>query len=412
MEPIPRFAQWLEALSTKMTLDWPYLEDAVTALFKEVATDDLGFGPTTDKTQRILNLQRNIHRLRPGATKVEAFMFKFRELHMRQNSARAPPFVPLPPTALICTNIQLLVTLRSLMMWLKMSVNVVDAIEAAVSKYVGTGHLAVDELLVDHQQVLVAYTGCRGTVRCEYKLNLDSPSTDDSELLGPSSKDAAGSVGATAPTATATEEKPFKSLAFLVNLFTVPKNLLRASWDVRILPIVRPPKGVSERVAAYLTEIVERLGAEKTASTLVQLLALPAHVLEDTVHIAMELSGKVSVTSLETGHHFAIRLNTSETSVMLALTFALPDRTLTVVMSYLLLTGTAEVLRVIADLKSPNTVDPALDEQWKGYVRKVIKKLDDRTAFTLDMGKDGKSRWLDIVKELHAEACAAHKSST
>ncbi|KAJ1951678.1 hypothetical protein EC988_003975, partial [Linderina pennispora] len=402
MEPIPRFAQWLEALSTKMTLDWAHLEEAVAVLFKEVASDDVVGDRAADKAQRIRNLQRNMHRLRPGATKVEAFMYKFRELHMRQNSARAPPFVPLPPTALLCTNTQLLVTLRSLMMWMKMSVNVVDSIEAVVSKYVGTGHLGVDEVLVDRQEVLVAYTGCRGTVRCEYKLSLDAVPADDeqSELQVPA--EAADSAAA---------EKSAQTLAKLVGLFSVPKNLLRAAWDVRILPIVRPPKGVSERVAAYLSGIVDRLGAEKTASTLVKLLAMPAHLLEDTVHIAMEMTGKVSVASLETSHNFSIVLDTDASSVCFALTFTLPDRNLTVVLSYMLLTGTAEVVHVIVDKTAPNVVDQALEERWCAYVKKVIKKLDDLTAFTLDMGKDGKSRWLDIVKELHAEAYADHQSS-
>ncbi|KAJ2014638.1 hypothetical protein GGI06_003503, partial [Coemansia sp. S85] len=131
-EPIPLFADWLDAMARGMRLEWEKLEKCFSAIFQD--TNYLEEEPGDGPRDKVRLFQRHLHRLRPGASKIEQYLYRFRELTNKQNSARAPTFVVLPPAAVLCTRLHLVPVLRSLMHWLVQSVHVRDLLESAIAR--------------------------------------------------------------------------------------------------------------------------------------------------------------------------------------------------------------------------------------------------------------------------------------
>ncbi|KAJ2494766.1 hypothetical protein IWW47_004426, partial [Coemansia sp. RSA 2052] len=192
-EPIPLFADWLDAMARGMRFDWEKLEKFVSAIFSSEGggSDYLEGGGDDDghDSNRVRLFQRNLHRLRPGASKVEQYLYRFREMTSKQNSARAPTFVVLPPAAILCTRLHLVPVLRSLMHWLVQSVHVRDLLESAIARTLELvdqqrqqGLFCVKEKLVYTEEIasapstsgggkqvmIVGFTGSRDSVRCEF----------------------------------------------------------------------------------------------------------------------------------------------------------------------------------------------------------------------------------------------------
>ncbi|KAI8319150.1 hypothetical protein GQ54DRAFT_293328 [Martensiomyces pterosporus] len=456
-EPIPLFAEWLNNMSSSIKLNWEKLEKGVSALMRHVyiaapsssSSSSLSTG-TGDPGEKVRMFQRNMYRLRPDASKIEQFLFKFRELNNKQYSAKSPTFVPLPPSAILCSKSHLVPILRSLMQWILQSVHVLDSLESAIVKtqesfvHATSGGVArhavmlfsVDELLVDRQQMIVGFTGSRGSVRCEFVMKTGVKRDDAGEAgAGESatkdmdksmSMDADGQQQQQQQTGDASasaygNDDPVAPL--LSGLFSVPENLMDVMWDVRILPIVHPPKGVSERVATFLAESFnkQKTSIGQRAGVLVRLAALPPHLLEDTAKIAVDMKGKVDVCAISEGHEYEIRLDAGKAEAMFTLRLCGSDQKTwaRVVVVYALLTGVAQVRYVqyetparedVVQVRFKKTGDDGRVESvamkpvdaWSLCLDGVVKKLDDMTAFTLDNGKDGKSRWFDIVSSLYA----------
>ncbi|KAJ2764407.1 hypothetical protein IWQ56_004495, partial [Coemansia nantahalensis] len=79
-EPIPLFADWLEAMSRQMKFDWGRLEEGVSTLLHDVIpASDVDSG-RLDAREKVRLFQRNMHRLRPGASKAEWFLYRFRKM--------------------------------------------------------------------------------------------------------------------------------------------------------------------------------------------------------------------------------------------------------------------------------------------------------------------------------------------
>ncbi|KAJ2909858.1 mediator complex subunit, partial [Coemansia aciculifera] len=176
-EPIPLFADWLDAMARGMRFDWERLEKCVSSI---LGHNDYSTDTGSDGGNRVRVFQRNMHRLRPGASKVELYLRHFQELTNKKNSLRAPTFVALPPAAVLCTRLHLVAVLKSLIHWLEQSVHVRDLLESAIARTQQDillqkhGLFCVKEKMVYTEQVggrqvvIVGFTGARDSVRCEF----------------------------------------------------------------------------------------------------------------------------------------------------------------------------------------------------------------------------------------------------
>ncbi|KAJ2395393.1 hypothetical protein GGI05_001603 [Coemansia sp. RSA 2603] len=436
-----------------------------------------GSAPETER-ERIRSFQSNLFRLRPDASKVEQMLFKFRELFNRQNSTKTPTLVPLPPSGLLCSRIHMVAILRSLMQWLVQSVHLRDQLESAISltqdiieqKSTSHGSTAEMELLeisggpqprmkeplfsikeklvvrddadkndtsVESTQVMiVGFTGAKESVRCEFLMQAGvSNSTangsqsqtaastqsngmdvDEQKVRLPDTIDAASS--GTSPECTL-EKSDDDSLIMkqLFDLYVIPSDLMHVDLDVRIVPMNRPPNGITDAAANFLVGMFKRQKSSNRhrAGTLVRILALPPQLVMDTVDIAKKLENKVSICALRGGFEYDIRLDSPSSSVIFSIKFCNREsKWQRLFIQYALITGTARVLWVI-DPKLTDTSVPdaasdtdkwtrrpdAMIELWNGLLAKVLTAMDGETAFTRDMGKSGKSRWYDIVSRLY-----------
>ncbi|KAJ2753476.1 hypothetical protein IWQ56_006609, partial [Coemansia nantahalensis] len=383
--------------------------------------------------------QRNMHRLRPGASKAEWFLYRFRKMVDRQCSTQSPILLPLPPAAMICTRLHLVPVLRSLMRWLVQSVHVRDQLEMAISRtqeIIGAGDVSgdhhqrnrgplfcVSEKLVsmttregdNKRMMIVGFTGARGSARCEFLVlagvadsgTEPAPATDE-HSVGDSQTTARGGggggdgsdSGGSKTTPDSEYERVIRS--FLSDTFVIPEDLMRVDLDVRIVTLTRPPSGISEAAATHLVDAfkAQPAGIRQRAGTLVRLLALPPELLMDVVDISQKLRDRVEVCALAEGIEHHIRLDAAQSQVVFWVRVRGPrDDWTRLALRYSLLTGEAHVASVADD--SGATQAPPAVGRWSALVAGVVQALDQQTAFTRDMGKSGKSRWFDIVRRLH-----------
>ncbi|KAJ2007032.1 mediator complex subunit [Coemansia thaxteri] len=435
-EPIPLFADWLEAMARGMRFDWDKLEKWMAAFYTRTdpgnneSSGEASCTATTldaDKRERTRSFRRNLHRLRPGASQIEQYMDRIREITSKQTSARAPTFVVLPPAGVLCTKFHLIPVLRSLMQWLVQSVNVRDLLESAIARTQeltepSTGLpkdslFCIKEKLVfterqadssGRQVMIVGFTGARDSVRCEFLMQVGVTTE---------------SASSQQPAATAASTEPVDELgnmALMSDLYSVPSNLMRVDLDVRIVPMNRPPNGITDAAAAYLIAAFKRQPTDirQRAGVLVRILSLPPQLVMDIVDIGKRLEDKAGTCALIDGYEHAIRVNAAEAKVTLSMRFsdgAVPPQWTRVGMDYMLLSGTAKVVWVADSLEcstAPSPPPPQLDDgsctpastaltsKWSALVQDVVAALDAETAFTRDMGKSGKSRWFDLVSRL------------
>ncbi|KAJ2516873.1 mediator complex subunit [Coemansia sp. RSA 1939] len=477
-EPIPLFAEWMEAVARKMRFEWGALERHVSSILGEdmwqhLADDANEKGGSSssssmlDKHERIKFLQRGLFRLRPEATKAERMMFRVRQISQKQSSSKSPVFVPMPPSALMCSKLQLVVVLRSLMEWLVRSVHVQDQLGMAISR---TQEI-IDESMaapgsewkpVDGQQALVArtkeplfgvkeklvvnsngnassaetkrvmivgFTGAKESVRCEFLMratvkgdDTDSVNTSDEESQrvahssAPMDVDSGSGELADAVAGDdvgGDEDMSAGIMALSCELFSIPSSIMHVDLDVRIVPMNRPPNGITDAAAAFLVEAfkTQTTSFRQRAGVLVRILALPPQLVMDVVDIAKKLDGKVVVSALQDGSEHNIRLDAGQSKVFFALKLLGRDnKWYRLYIDYALLSGTAQILYALG----PKTESMSVDEiqaykgelqswigPWTQLMDGVVARLDAQTAFTRDMGKSGKSRWFDIVDVLY-----------
>ncbi|KAJ2467742.1 hypothetical protein GGI02_003928 [Coemansia sp. RSA 2322] len=225
------------------------------------------------------------------------------------------------------------------------------------------------------------------------------------------------------PAATAASTEPVDELgnmALMSDLYSVPSNLMRVDLDVRIVPMNRPPNGITDAAAAYLIAAFKQQPTDirQRAGVLVRILSLPPQLVMDIVDIGKRLEDKAGTCALIDGYEHAIRIDAAEAKVTLSMRFsdgAVPPQWTRVGMDYMLLSGTAKVVWVADSLEcstAPSPPPPQLDDgsctpastaltsKWSALVQDVVAALDAETAFTRDMGKSGKSRWFDLVSRL------------
>ncbi|KAJ1721147.1 mediator complex subunit [Coemansia erecta] len=442
-----------------------------------------GSAPETER-ERIRSFQCNLFRLRPNASKVEQMMFKFRELFNKQNSTKTPTLVPLPPSGLLCSRVHMVAILRSLMQWLVQSVHLRDQLESAISltqdiieqksttlgsaadtvlseisggplprmkeplfsikeKLVVRDDMDKNDAGVDSKQVMiVGFTGAKESVRCEFLMQTgasnstasaaQSQAADTTQLNGmdvDEQKESLPKPSAATLTAVSLESTLEKSdddsliMKHLFDLYVIPSDLMHVDLDVRIVPMNRPPNGITDAAANFLVGMFKRQKSSNRhrAGTLVRILALPPQLVMDTVDIARKLENKVSICALRGGFEHDIRLDSPSSSVIFSIQFCNRDsKWQRLFIQYALITGTARVLWAI-DPKLGNTsaTDAASDTEkwtrrpdamldlWNGLLAEVIAAMDGETAFTRDMGKSGKSRWYDIVSRLYEAQLAS-----
>ncbi|KAJ2862182.1 mediator complex subunit [Coemansia aciculifera] len=416
-EPIPLFADWLDAMARGMRFDWEKLEMCVSAILHD--TNYLEEEPGSGRRDKVRLFQRNLHRLRPGASKIEQYLYRFREMNNKQNSARAPTFVVLPPAAVLCTRLHLVPVLRSLMHWLVQSVHVRDLLESAIArtqeaveqhqptvavaaaavggvgvrgrtdslfcvkeKLVYTEEIAPSDAAAasaggtqpagGRQVMIVGFTGARDSVRCEFLMQAGVTTTTD-ESTAP--KDPVEPVDG--------------GMALLSDLYSVPSTLMRVDLDVRIVPLNRPPNGITDAAAAHLMRMFKSQTTDirQRAGVLVRILALPPQLVMDIIDIARKLDGKAVTCALADGMEHLVRIDALNMKVLFAMRFFFSGEWETVVIEYALVSGTAQVV----DDKTG---------VWSERVAAAVAALDAQTAFTRDMGKSGKSRWFDIISKL------------
>ncbi|KAJ2784546.1 mediator complex subunit [Coemansia interrupta] len=486
-EPIPLFGTWLEAMTREMVFDWARFEKGLSDIIAilepqtgsgsgtAAAESNGGAAPETER-ERIRSFQSNLFRLRPDASKVEQMLFKFRELYNRQNSTKTPTLVPLPPSGLLCSRVHMVAILRSLMQWLVQSVHLRDQLESAIShtqdiidqKSTTTGSAAetmlseisggpqprmkeplfsIKEKLVvrddmertdtgvDSKQVMiVGFTGAKESVRCEFLMQtgVSSPTATSTQSNGmdvDGQKDSNPEITAAVLSATSSEsslEKSDDDSLFMKNMFdlyVIPSDLMHVDLDVRIVPMNRPPNGITDAAANFLIGMFKRQKSSNRhrAGTLVRILALPPQLVMDTVDIARKLENKVSICALRGGFEHDIRLDSPSSSVIFSIQFCnREDKWQRLFIQYALITGTARVLWAIdPKLAKTGAPDSASDTErwtrrpdamldlWNGLLTEVIAAMDSETAFTRDMGKSGKSRWYDIVSRLYEAQLAS-----
>ncbi|KAI7833659.1 hypothetical protein BX661DRAFT_196177 [Kickxella alabastrina] len=422
-EPIPLFSDWLEAMSRGMKFDWAKLEKGMSAILRQDTTNaDTASGDA-------VAFQRNMFRLRPDASKSEQMLFRLRELHNKQNSAKFPILVPLAPSAMLCSHLHLVAVIRSLMQWLVQSVHLRDQIESAISRTQDIieqktslvapkdmldaldPHGCVKERLVvnddmdgradrsdsssggsDNRQVMiVGFTGARESVRCEFlmRAGLDSMDVEVQKVAA-----AIASI----------DDGDEDIMSVVSDLYMIPTNLMQVDLDVRIVPMNRPPNGITDAAAAYLVSAFKAQTSSNRhrAGVLVRILALPPQLVMDTVDIAKKLEGKVKICALQDGLEHDIRLDANQSKI---------GQWQRLFIQYALLTGTAQVVwaidpSIISEAKLGGSVffmkrPEAMINVWNKLVDNVVAKLDSETVFTRDMGKSGKSRWYDIVAALY-----------
>ncbi|KAJ2086332.1 hypothetical protein GGI16_006620 [Coemansia sp. S142-1] len=426
-EPIPLFADWLDAMARGMRFDWEKLEKCISTILHDtnyLEEEEPSSGQRRDKVRLF---QRNLHRLRPGASKIEQYLYRFREMNNKQNSARAPTFVVLPPAAVLCSRLHLVPVLRSLMHWLVQSVHVRDLLESAIARtqeavdqhqhqppVVGAGArgrtdslFCVKEKLVyteeispsdatavggtqqsggGRQVMIVGFTGSRDSVRCEFLMQagVTSSATDESSSDTPKAP-------VEPPLSLPNDEDDDLSggMALLSDLYSVPSTLMRVDLDVRIVPLNRPPNGITDAAAAYLTRMFKSQTTDirQRAGVLVRILALPPQLVMDIIDIARKLDAKAVTCALADGMEHLVRIDAVNMKVLFAMRFLCAAEWETVLIEYALVLGTAQVV------DDKNGV-------WSEKVAAAVAALDAQTAFTRDMGKSGKSRWFDIVSKL------------
>ncbi|KAJ2843263.1 hypothetical protein IWW36_005620 [Coemansia brasiliensis] len=200
------------------------------------------------------------------------------------------------------------------------------------------------------------------------------------------------------------------------DMFTIPEDLMHADLDVRIVPLTRPPNGITEAAAMHLVEAFKAQPANirQRAGVLVRILALPPQLVMDIVGVQIKLKERASICALDEGVEHLIRLDPANCAIsfVLRLWAGSNDTAWTrVVVEYALLTGIARI-RCIVDAPTCDQA-PENDSQvakssaavlqpWTERMDRVIAALDSQTAFTRDMGKAGKSRLFDIVNGLVA----------
>ncbi|KAJ2754002.1 mediator complex subunit [Coemansia pectinata] len=380
--------------------------------------------------------QRNLHRLRPGASKIEQYLYRFREMNNKQNSARAPTFVVLPPAAVLCTRLHLVPVLRSLMHWLVQSVHVRDLLESAIArtqeaveqhqptvaaaaaaavggvgvrgrtdslfcvkeKLVYTEEIAPSDAAAasaggaqpagGRQVMIVGFTGARDSVRCEFLMQAGVTTTTDDSTAP---KDPVEPIEPMEPMSLSGDgdDEMSGGMALLSDLYSVPSTLMRVDLDVRIVPLNRPPNGITDAAAAHLMRMFKSQTTDirQRAGVLVRILALPPQLVMDIIDIARKLDGKAVTCALADGMEHLVRIDALNMKVLFAMRFFFSGEWETVVIEYALVSGTAQVV----DDKTG---------VWSERVAAAVAALDAQTAFTRDMGKSGKSRWFDIISKL------------
>ncbi|KAJ2538925.1 mediator complex subunit [Coemansia sp. RSA 1822] len=438
-ESIPLFADWLAAMSRKMKFDWARLERGMTVILRDVVPRAGEEHIHVDAREKVRLFQRNMFSLRPGASKAERLLHGFRQAVSRQSSARSPTFLALPPSAVLCTRLHLVPVLRSLMQWLVQSVHVRDQLEMAISRtqeIVGDAApnalLSVREKLVfmsdrkkdaDEKQgqvMIVGFTGARESVRCEFlvqagvagrsdqsdRMNVDTPP----ESIDPRSKEPTQETNMDAdnPAFDANDEDTIQSL--LSDLFTIPADLMHVDLDVRIVPMTRPPNGITDAAAAFLVQAFKKQMAEirQRAGVLVRILALPPQLVMDIVDVCRKLEGKAAICALDDGLEHMVRLDVARSAVRFVIRVCMGGEWSQLVLEYEMLTGEARVICVFGPTEEYTmmTEESYLEHSgqalkpWTARMAAVIAALDAQTAFTRDMGKSGKSRFYDVVHGL------------
>ncbi|KAJ2807965.1 mediator complex subunit [Coemansia guatemalensis] len=453
-EPIPLFADWLEAMSREMTLDWEKFERGISALFRDVAPQKgdnaLQAEQNVDAQEKLRQFQHSLFHLRKDASMAERIIYKFRPMAARQCPSFLPVLLTLPPSAMLCTGLHLVPVLRSLMQWLVRSVHVRDQLDMAISRtqeIIGNNDrlnlMSVKEKLVfmndtkdaaTKQVMIVAFTGARESVRCEFLItasvsgNRAAKDGDQAEKdkekeqqhcqPPPERSSSDMDVDAsqqTAPTGggeDADHDMDVKMVQSVVHdTFKIPEDLMHVDLDLRIVPLIRPPNGITDAAATFLIDAfkLQPDNIRQRAGTLVRLLALPPQVVMDVVDIARKLEGKAAVGALEKGNEHYIRLDSENYHATFALRICGgDDKWAHLAVRYELLTGLATVVFAmdpdddypvdeddLLRLESPKLLNP-----WTVLMDGVLKSLEQQTAFTRDMGKNGKSRLFDIVKRL------------
>ncbi|KAJ2458648.1 hypothetical protein GGF42_001947 [Coemansia sp. RSA 2424] len=414
-EPIPLFADWLDAMARGMRFDWEKLEKFVSAIFSseggssDYLEDGGGGDDDSHDSNRVRLFQRNLHRLRPGASKVEQYLYRFREMTSKQNSARAPTFVVLPPAAILCTRLHLVSVLRSLMHWLVQSVHVRDLLESAIARTLELvdqqrqqGLFCVKEKLVYTEEIasapstsgggkqvmIVGFTGARDSVRCEFLMQAGV--TNAKEEKEEEEEEKAEEEDVEKEEA----EKDIDGLALLSDLYSVPSTLMRVDLDVRIVPLNRPPNGITDAAAALLIKAFKRQTTDirQRAGVLVRILALPPQLVMDIVDIAKRLPTKADVCAITRGLEHLVRIDALNAKVSFTMRFDLDNNA----------AGTAWSSDIVIEYELVEGVASVVEgtDVWRARVAAAVAALDQQTAFTRDMGKSGKSRWFDIINKL------------
>ncbi|KAJ2503690.1 mediator complex subunit [Coemansia sp. RSA 1972] len=431
-ESIPLFADWLAAMSRSMKFDWARLEHGMAVVLRDVVPQT-GDVPTSAR-ERVRMFQRNMFSLRPNATRAERMLHECQRAICRQSSARTPIFLALPPSAVLCTHLHLVPVLRSLMQWLVQSVHVRDQLEMAITRtqeIVGDSTLlSVREKLVfmserkkgvDEKQgqvMIVAFTGARESVRCEFLVQagvagrsgqadnmvVDTPPASiEPKSTEPTQETQVDSEN---PTFDANDETTIQSL--LSDLFTIPADLMHMDLDVRIVPLTRPPNGITDSAAAFLVQSFKKQTSEirQRAGVLVRILALPPHLVMDIVDVCRKLEGKAAVCALDDGLEHMVRLDVMRSAVRVLVRVFVGGEWTQLVVEYGLLSGMARVVCVYDATENTVVTEESELEQsealkpWAARMDAVVSALDAQTAFTRDMGKTGKSRFYDVVHGL------------
>ncbi|KAJ2699961.1 mediator complex subunit [Coemansia sp. IMI 203386] len=483
-EPIPLFDSWLDAMCRGMRFDWAKFEKGMSIAAHEITTAGSSSSESPsesnppqaqdDVRQRIRTFQRNMFRLHPNASKAEQIMFRFRELFNKQNSAKSPTLVPLPPSGVLCSRLHLVSVLRSLMQWLVKSVHLRDQLESAILRTqdiienagndykpankddangaagfsggrAATGRMkdslfSIKEKLVvkddlegkasktdagaeNKQVMIVGFTGARESVRCEFLMRAGvAPTTNTSNANEQDQKQQMvnRSTDNDAEMLRQTMQDEPSFMSYMFDLFTIPADLMKVDLDVRIVPMNRPPNGITDAAANYLINAFksQKASNRQRAGSLVRILSLPPQVVMDIVDIGKKLDTKASLCLLRDGFEYDMRLDAADSTILFSIKFRNSEhKWLRLFIQYALLSGTAKILWAI-DPKMVNSNDTGNTEQWtkrpdamlevwNKLLDGVVAAMDNETAFTRDMGKSGKSRLYDIIARLYEAQLAS-----
>ncbi|KAJ2127426.1 hypothetical protein IW136_006388, partial [Coemansia sp. RSA 678] len=299
------------------------------------------------------------------------------------------------------------------------------------------------------QVMIVGFTGARESVRCEFLVqagvgsrsgqpkNMDvdaSPESTDSESTDlkstepestepestepkstepestkPKSTDPESTeptqetVVSENPVFDANDETTIQSL--LSDLFTIPSDLMHMDLDVRIVPLTRPPNGITDAAAAFLVQSFKKQTSEirQRAGVLVRILSLPPHLVMDIIDVCCKLAGKARVCALDDGLEHMVRLDVMRSAVRVLVRVCTRGEWTQLVVEYELLSGVARVC--VSDAEDAVVTESGVEqsqalELWAARMSAVIAALDAQTVFTRDMGKAGKSRFYDVVHGL------------